>query len=209
MSAVVRRGSIRYRLRSAQLWSGSFTAALASEPLRHACSRHRPVPGGGTREVLDSSIISKPLRHLLCYHTSGVWAARCRGTHIKWDCSSRRGQPVRNSPPRLTTTGPLHFIGLPTRGISNCSRRSSNLGGGRVAGKSRSGDDCSDKESLILRMLGPRWSPYARLARIDKPAAALMLAFPCWWGVALATPMHTLPDPWLLFLFGSSAFVMR
>lgn len=74
-------------------------------------------------------------------------------------------------------------------------------------GQSRDGN--ADGGSKVLRMLGPRWSPYARLARIDKPAGALLLAFPCWWGVALAAPMHSLPDPWLLFLFGSSAFVMR
>ncbi|CAM9418118.1 unnamed protein product, partial [Sphacelaria rigidula] len=58
-------------------------------------------------------------------------------------------------------------------------------------------------------LLGPRWSPYGRLARIDKPAGALLLLYPCWWGSALATPMGSFPNPSLLAIFATSAFVMR
>lgn len=66
-----------------------------------------------------------------------------------------------------------------------------------------------DGSSLLLKILGPRWSPYGRLARIDKPAGTLLLLFPCWWSIALAAPTHTLPDVGLMALFATGAFVMR
>lgn len=66
-----------------------------------------------------------------------------------------------------------------------------------------------DNDSLLLRMLGPRWSPYGRLARIDKPAGTLLLLFPCYWSIALAAPMGTLPDAKLMALFGTGAVLMR
>lgn len=66
-----------------------------------------------------------------------------------------------------------------------------------------------DEDSFVLRMLGPRWSPYGRLARIDKPAGTLLLLFPCWWSIALAAPLHTLPDLKMMGLFATGAFVMR
>ncbi|CAM9762464.1 unnamed protein product [Ectocarpus fasciculatus] len=58
-------------------------------------------------------------------------------------------------------------------------------------------------------MLGPRWRPYGRLARIDKPAGTLLLLFPCWWGVALAAPLGTLPDAKLMAKFAIGSFLLR
>ncbi|CAN0539335.1 unnamed protein product [Ectocarpus sp. 12 AP-2014] len=58
-------------------------------------------------------------------------------------------------------------------------------------------------------MLGPSWSPYGRLARIDKPAGTLLLMFPCWWGLALAAPMGTLPDAKLMTKFAMGSFLLR
>ncbi|MFO1152104.1 MAG: 4-hydroxybenzoate octaprenyltransferase [Rhodospirillales bacterium] len=49
--------------------------------------------------------------------------------------------------------------------------------------------------------------PYLRLARVDRPIGIWLLMFPCWWGVALASPAW--PDPWLLLLFGIGALLMR
>lgn len=78
----------------------------------------------------------------------------------------------------------------------------------KVPSTSKTGSSaCS--ESLVLRILGPRWSAYGHLARLDKPAGALLLLYPCWWGVALATPMGSFPDVALLAVFATSAFVMR
>lgn len=49
--------------------------------------------------------------------------------------------------------------------------------------------------------------PYLRLARIDRPIGIWLLMFPCWWGVALASPAW--PDPWFLLLFAIGAALMR
>jgi 4-hydroxybenzoate polyprenyltransferase len=49
--------------------------------------------------------------------------------------------------------------------------------------------------------------PYVRLARLDRPIGIWLLMYPCWWGVALASPGW--PDPWLLALFAAGATVMR
>lgn len=84
--------------------------------------------------------------------------------------------------------------------INRRSNFSSSSGGGSGGGES---------DSALLRMLGPHWSAYGRLARIDKPAGTMLLLFPCWWSIALAAPMGSLPDPKFLALFGAGAVLMR
>jgi 4-hydroxybenzoate polyprenyltransferase len=59
----------------------------------------------------------------------------------------------------------------------------------------------------VDRLLPRSWRPYARLARLDRPIGIWLLMFPCWWGVALASPGW--PDPWFLILFAIGAAVMR
>jgi 4-hydroxybenzoate polyprenyltransferase len=49
--------------------------------------------------------------------------------------------------------------------------------------------------------------PYLRLARLDRPIGTWLLLFPCWWGVAMASPGW--PSLYLLVLFGLGAVVMR
>lgn len=49
--------------------------------------------------------------------------------------------------------------------------------------------------------------PYIKLARLDKPSGIWLLLFPCWWGIALASP--GLPSLRLIILFGLGAVVMR
>ena len=44
--------------------------------------------------------------------------------------------------------------------------------------------------------------PYAKLVRLDRPAGVYLLAWPCFWSIALAAPAGALPDPTLLGLFG-------
>eukprot|EP00547_Thalassionema_nitzschioides_P000160 CAMPEP_0194212498 /NCGR_PEP_ID=MMETSP0156-20130528/12464_1 /TAXON_ID=33649 /ORGANISM="Thalassionema nitzschioides, Strain L26-B" /LENGTH=346 /DNA_ID=CAMNT_0038940343 /DNA_START=35 /DNA_END=1072 /DNA_ORIENTATION=- len=51
--------------------------------------------------------------------------------------------------------------------------------------------------------------PYARLARIDKPIGTWLLLWPCFWSTAIAAPQGCFPDPYLLGLFSTGAFVMR
>lgn len=49
--------------------------------------------------------------------------------------------------------------------------------------------------------------PYLRLARLDRPIGTWLLLFPCWWGIALASPGW--PSLRLMILFGLGAVVMR
>lgn len=61
-------------------------------------------------------------------------------------------------------------------------------------------------------MAPPRFRPYLRLARLDRPIGTWLLLIPCWWGVALATsnlPGATWPDPILFVLFAIGSLVMR
>jgi 4-hydroxybenzoate polyprenyltransferase len=53
--------------------------------------------------------------------------------------------------------------------------------------------------------------PYLRLARVDRPIGFFLLAFPCFWSVALAARSleEPYPDPWLLLLFALGAIAMR
>jgi 4-hydroxybenzoate polyprenyltransferase len=53
--------------------------------------------------------------------------------------------------------------------------------------------------------------PYLRLARFDRPIGFFLLAFPCFWSVALAARSieDPYPDPWLLLLFAVGAVAMR
>lgn len=139
--------------------------------------------------------------------------------HLRWNnYYGNYGPPPPPRPPSYCMT-----IGVPTKRFVNTrgsggasdidskeqSRQTpagnipSNPGGG--GGGSSSVDD----DNFLLKALGPRWSPYGRLARIDKPAGTLLLLFPCWWGIALAAPMHTLPDLKLMALFATGAVVMR
>jgi 4-hydroxybenzoate polyprenyltransferase len=51
--------------------------------------------------------------------------------------------------------------------------------------------------------------PYLYLARVDKPVGTMLLFWPCCWGVALATPLGSLPDFLLMGKFLLGAFIMR
>ena len=53
--------------------------------------------------------------------------------------------------------------------------------------------------------------PYLMLARADRPIGFFLLAFPCFWSVALAARSlgEAYPDPRLLLLFAVGALVMR
>ncbi|MEQ9519876.1 MAG: 4-hydroxybenzoate octaprenyltransferase [Parvibaculum sp.] len=64
----------------------------------------------------------------------------------------------------------------------------------------------------------PRFKPYLKLMRADRPVGTWLLLWPCLWSIALAAPLGEgwsvlplllLPEPWTLFLFAVGAFVMR
>ncbi|GAQ88895.1 hypothetical protein KFL_004670115 [Klebsormidium nitens] len=61
----------------------------------------------------------------------------------------------------------------------------------------------------LQRICPPRIWPYVQLGRYDKPIGTWLLAWPCFWSIALAAPPGALPDPVLLAWFGAGAIVMR
>ncbi|HEX2449271.1 MAG TPA: 4-hydroxybenzoate octaprenyltransferase [Methyloceanibacter sp.] len=65
--------------------------------------------------------------------------------------------------------------------------------------------------NLVDRFAPAAVLPYLRLARFDRPIGFFLLAFPCFWSVALAARSleEPYPDPWLLFLFAVGAIAMR
>jgi 4-hydroxybenzoate polyprenyltransferase len=65
--------------------------------------------------------------------------------------------------------------------------------------------------NLVDRYAPGALAPYLRLARVDRPIGFFLLAFPCFWSVALAgrTLGEAYPDVWPLLLFAIGAVVMR
>lgn len=65
------------------------------------------------------------------------------------------------------------------------------------------------EEKSILQELRQAASPYGRLMRIDRPIGSLLLFWPCGWSIALSAPAGCWPDPVMLGLFATGAFIMR
>jgi 4-hydroxybenzoate polyprenyltransferase len=63
------------------------------------------------------------------------------------------------------------------------------------------------KGGWVDRLAPSTLRPYARLARLDRPIGTWLLLFPCWWGIALASPGW--PSLWLMAVFAVGAIVMR
>ena len=51
--------------------------------------------------------------------------------------------------------------------------------------------------------------PYAKLIRLDRPIGTALLAWPCFWSIALATPVGAVPDVALLATFGVGSVLLR
>ncbi len=76
--------------------------------------------------------------------------------------------------------------------------------------------DAERAPSGWIDRLPPRWRPYARLARFDRPAGTWLLFWPCAWGLAAGGGLHTSAAAgglrshwWLLPLFLIGAAAMR
>ncbi|MDX1923036.1 MAG: 4-hydroxybenzoate octaprenyltransferase [Alphaproteobacteria bacterium] len=63
--------------------------------------------------------------------------------------------------------------------------------------------------SFLINHLPAAAQPYARLARLDKPAGFMLLLFPAWWAQTLATLEGEIPSVWIFILFFVGAVVMR
>ncbi|VEN61940.1 unnamed protein product [Callosobruchus maculatus] len=68
------------------------------------------------------------------------------------------------------------------------------------------------KKSIAARVVegAPKYvQPYMKLMRIDRPIGSWLLFWPCSWSIASAAAPGTLPDLYMLGLFGLGSFVMR
>ena len=64
-------------------------------------------------------------------------------------------------------------------------------------------------DTWVDRTASPALRPYLKLMRLDRPIGTYLVLLPGLWGLALASPMGSLPDLWLSALFVSGAFIMR
>ncbi|MFT4014171.1 MAG: 4-hydroxybenzoate octaprenyltransferase [Paracoccus sp. (in: a-proteobacteria)] len=66
-------------------------------------------------------------------------------------------------------------------------------------------------DNWVDRHAPPRWRPWLRLSRADRPIGTWLLLLPCWWGVGLAM-IADRPrwfDLWLIVACGLGAILMR
>lgn len=84
------------------------------------------------------------------------------------------------------------------------SKRIGEDGGGNVNNGSK-----KVELSWIDLYLPGKAQPYAHLARLDKPIGTWLLAWPCFWSIALAALPGNLPDIKMLTLFGCGALLLR
>lgn len=190
---------------------------LRRQHRRHFSFRCRGIPGsagGALGNLLESS---RSLRTLRLSSAAKAASCSCHGVcHDEITASQQRAQRSSRSLARLISSKGGQDLGDTAERQKQQRRRPTSNG---TSSKSKynwsnssgtgTGNAEMDQGSLVLKMLGPRWSPYGRLARIDKPSGTMLLLLPCWWSIALATPMHTLPDAGMLVLFATGAFVMR
>ena len=67
-------------------------------------------------------------------------------------------------------------------------------------------------DKFVFRITPPRFHPYVKLARLDRPIGTWLLLFPCWWSIALASgglPYMTSHEWGLALRFAIGAVLMR
>ena len=75
--------------------------------------------------------------------------------------------------------------------------------------KNAESEERNPAEAGMIGLLPKSASPYARLMRLDKPIGSWLLAWPSFWSIALAAGHGSLPDVYMLGLFGSGAVLLR
>lgn len=62
----------------------------------------------------------------------------------------------------------------------------------------------------LVEFLPPKFQPYARMSRLDRPIGWWLLLLPCWWSEAMAARLAGhVPSLWTLLLFLIGAVAMR
>ena len=65
------------------------------------------------------------------------------------------------------------------------------------------------EHTWVDRVLPSSAVPYAKLIRLDRPVGTALLAWPCFWSIALAANAGSPPDATLLGLFGVGSLLLR
>ena len=96
--------------------------------------------------------------------------------------------------------------------LASSSSSSSSDGGKREEDESGLSEPAAAPEAentWVDRALPSSVVPYAKLVRLDRPVGSALLAWPCFWSIALAADPGSLPDATTLGLFGVGAFLLR
>eukprot|EP00892_Ulva_mutabilis_P006971 jgi/Ulvmu1/4646/UM002_0377.1 len=80
-----------------------------------------------------------------------------------------------------------------------------------VGGKDTTADQADTPKDIswIERVAPACLLPYVHLARLHKPIGSWLLAWPCFWSIAMAAAPGHLPDLHLLSLYGTGAVLLR
>ena len=128
--------------------------------------------------------------HRQCSHAfTSAAALRLSSVQPEGQRSSSADEPQSSGPAAATT--------------------SSGGGGGTSSSGSAAPQRPQAATGTWLDRLPRSWLPYAQLMRLEKPIGTWLLAWPCFWSIALAAPPGTPPDLRLLALFGAGAVLLR
>lgn len=64
-------------------------------------------------------------------------------------------------------------------------------------------------ENFINSLVPDKLKPYSKLMRLEKPTGTLLLLYPSFWGIAMATPAGWVPQMSTLATFTAGAMLMR
>lgn len=156
---------------------------------------------------------------------AGAWAAApAAAPPAAWTTRRQCGRPFTASATSLLSTPGLPSSSSSREPESSSSSRepesrSSSSGASGSGGGAADGDEAAAAAAAAstsrpatgtwLDRLPASWVPYAQLMRLEKPIGTWLLAWPCFWSIALAAPPGTPPDLRMLALFGAGSLLLR
>jgi hypothetical protein len=127
--------------------------------------------------------------------------------------SSAEEEPTVRQPICVTTSQPLPIqADPPSPNILDASAKNTASKTPSKGPALRSGvlDGPPSAASHWFQQICPPWVwPYVQLGRYNKPIGTWLLAWPCFWSIALAADPGAFPDPALMAWFAAGAIMMR
>jgi hypothetical protein len=127
--------------------------------------------------------------------------------------SSAEEEPTARQPISVTSSQPLPIQAdppspnIPDAGAKKTASKTPSKGSALRSGV-LDGPPSAASHSF-QQICPPRVWPYVQLGRYDKPIGTWLLAWPCFWSIALAADPGAFPDPALMAWFAAGAIVMR